>query len=127
MNDAASEGYRENETSSAEPVERDEDVEAAIEQERKRIEALSTATWDDPIKVDWGDVNEEEPVVEPPPVASPPPTGDTVSSGHRESWSADPAASEPDLLKCVAIYTYTVSKVYRRIQVLCDEAVEYSY
>ncbi|ODN02242.1 F-BAR and double SH3 domains protein 2 [Orchesella cincta] len=134
-NDAVSETFRENETSSAEPVERDEEVEgenhvrcgfwftfvilligwfwvfieylAQIEQERKRIEALSMSatTWDDPIKVDWGDQHEEP--SEEPPVASPPPTDNQSQSGHRESWSNDPNESQSGLVKCVAIYTYT--------------------
>ncbi|CAL8104873.1 unnamed protein product [Orchesella dallaii] len=105
-NDAVSETFRENETSSTEPPERDEEVEAQIEQERKRIEALSMSatTWDDPIKVDWGDQQEEP---SEPPVASPPPTDTQSQSGHRESWSNDPNESQSGLVKCVAIYTYT--------------------
>lgn len=56
-----------------------------LEQERQRIEQL-TAGWDDPTQVDWG---AEE-------------GADGGESGQTE------AASKETLLKCTALYSYTV-------------------
>lgn len=56
-----------------------------LEQERQRIEQL-TAGWDDPTQVDWG---AEE-------------MADGTESTRRESAQSIP------LLKCTALYSYTV-------------------
>lgn len=70
--------------------------------DRRQIEeAYSQQTWDDPTKVDWGDTSHE------PPALSPPVSGGQV--GHvTESWQADTTNSETGVVKCVALYSYTV-------------------
>jgi len=63
-------------------------------------------TWDDPMKVDWG----EDPNAEVQPddsMTSPPP--DISQKGKRESWPSDPGTAEAGVTRCVAVYTYTVS------------------
>ncbi|XP_035709024.1 protein nervous wreck-like isoform X3 [Folsomia candida] len=88
---------REGETSSAEPPEREEDIEAQFEMERKKIEALSAMTWDDPIAVDWGDAAAEEPEPTPPPNVE-------ISQDH--SHPHYEITQDVAGIKCVAIYTY---------------------
>lgn len=63
---------------------------AVLEQERQRIEQL-TAGWDDPTQVDWG--AEEEAM-------------ESATDGY-VSESAPPSGP---LLKCTALYSYTVSE-----------------
>lgn len=61
-----------------------------LEQERQRIEQL-TAGWDDPIQVDWG-----------------------ADEGAEESERArQEAVPSVPLLKCTALYSYTVSCYYQ--------------
>jgi hypothetical protein len=55
-----------------------------LEQERQRIEQL-TAGWDDPTQVDWGPQDGEEPAALPPEHTGP-------------------------VYKCIALYSYTVSR-----------------
>lgn len=62
---------------------------AMLENERQRIEQL-TAGWDDPTQVDWG--TDETSAVE-----------DNSSDLQRES-----IVSSSSLLKCTALYSYTV-------------------
>lgn len=61
-------------------------VVAVLEQERQRIEQL-TAGWDDPTQVDWG-----------------------AEAARNGSESADAPETVPSgpLLKCTALYSYTV-------------------
>lgn len=82
--------------------------------ERKKIEALSAMTWDDPIAVDWGDSAAE--AVEEEPVVSPPPTGDAPHGhGHGRPQSYEGAGTEVGI-KCVAIYTYQVCRNRDRVK-----------
>lgn len=64
---------------------------AVLEQERQRIEQL-TAGWDDPTQVDWGAEHEE--------------TAMTTA----EEYMTGVAPPSGPLLKCTALYSYTVSK-----------------
>lgn len=61
---------------------------AVLEQERQRIEQL-TAGWDDPTQVDWG--AEEE------------------AMGKTEDYQLSSSPPSGPLLKCTALYSYTVS------------------
>lgn len=69
-------------------------------------------TWDDPMKVDWGDPHHTEVPSEEPAVSSPPP--DVSQKEKRGSWPSDhgESAGEAGVTRCVAIYTYTVSNQY---------------
>lgn len=64
-----------------------------LEQERQRIEQL-TAGWDDPTQVDWGAEHEEAAVT------------------SAEEYITGEAPSSGPLLKCTALYSYTVSKKF---------------
>lgn len=64
-----------------------------LEQERQRIEQL-TAGWDDPTQVEWGTDDHTETV---PSVAVSAPVGDSQA---------------PNVYKCVALYSYTVSSAH---------------
>ncbi len=73
--------------------------------ERKKIEALSAMTWDDPIAVDWGDSAAAEVVEEEPMATSPQqPDVNVTSDDRQQSYDGTEVAG----IKCVAIYTYQV-------------------
>ena len=74
--------------------------EAMLEQERQRLEQL-TAGWDDPTHVDWG----------PPPAVSSdsPPAPDSAGTSISGPSTSAPAPSGTALLRCTALYSYTVS------------------
>ncbi|XP_046977219.1 protein nervous wreck isoform X2 [Vanessa cardui] len=75
-------GHQRTTSGSQHEDEQDEDVDAALEEERMRIEQL-TVGWDDPTQVNWGEPEAE---------STPPQT-------------AEPPA--PSLYKCTALYSYT--------------------
>lgn len=81
-------------------------ITAQIETERKKIEALSAMTWDDPMAVDWGDASAAaaEPTEEEPMASPPPETSARQERERQPSWPNEAAAG----IKCVAIYTYQV-------------------
>lgn len=70
---------------------------AVLEQERQRIEQL-TAGWDDPTQVDWG--AEEE-----------------AMGTSNDGYMAEVTEPSGPLLKCTALYSYTVNIDY--ILLLC--------
>lgn len=61
-----------------------------LEQDRQTIEQM-TAEWDDPTQVDWG-------------------ADDIAEETERELRQLDKTPSVP-LLKCTALYSYTVSRL----------------
>ncbi|CAH2103644.1 unnamed protein product [Euphydryas editha] len=75
-------GHQRTTSGSQNEDEQDEDVDAALEEDRMRIEQL-TVGWDDPTQVNWGEPEAE---------STPPQT-------------AEPPA--PSLYKCTALYSYT--------------------
>jgi hypothetical protein len=61
-----------------------DDISAQIETERKKIEALSAMTWEDPMAVDWGDAGAAAAAA--PEEQSPPPDVQE-RTGRQQSWS----------------------------------------
>ncbi|XP_032526366.2 protein nervous wreck isoform X1 [Danaus plexippus] len=83
---ASTSGHQRTTSDSQHEDDNEEDVDAALEEERMRIEQL-TVGWDDPTQVSWGEADQE--------------------ADATQTSTAVPEAPAAPLYKCTALYSYT--------------------